>query len=105
VTTSQNYAVVSSFGFPGSTEVGTPIKIEALVERSGGNSGDIRVYDSTNALVIAELTAFNGSPKESVDLGAISNIPTNAAVFEIQMSRTGGGGSTSVQCHSMDIMF
>ena len=56
-----------------------------------GTSYDVRVYDSTNANVICTSLGNTNALFSLVDLGTLSNIPVNEAVFEIQIRVNGGG--------------
>jgi len=59
----------------------------------------VRVFDVTNNLVIAVSAPTNTGSTSSpavVDLGAISNLPVNQAVFEIQLLATDATGNTGV---------
>ena len=87
------YTPVGLFEYAGTAEIFAPTQVTALVGRSSSGITGVRVYDTTNAQVIAEvILSLTGDPI-SVDLGAVSNLPAGAAVFEFQVSRIGGGGS------------
>jgi len=47
--------------------------------------GFIRIFDLTNALVIATSAGFSNTTPGVIDLGTISNLPAASAVFELQM--------------------
>lgn len=93
-TASGSYTVMSHFIFQGSTLLGTPTRIDSL--HSGqlvGTTYSIRIYDTTNALVIAESTGLGGSTLFSISaLGSLGNIPAGASVFEVQLKKDSGGG-------------
>jgi len=48
------------------------------------DSYDVRVYDITNDNIIAEKN-FTNTSMEINDLGTLSNLPTNDAIFEVQV--------------------
>lgn len=99
-TNSTSYQEACAFIFPGTTAIGTPTKIQAIFYRISGaaGTGEIRILDVTNSLVIAELTGVNtGSGVETIqDLGVISNLPAAEAIFEVQIRRQGGGSTWAV---------
>jgi len=87
-----SYGAVSTFEFKGSNIVGVPSKIKVLESASSAvSTHDIRIYDITNAQVIAEITGLTNMSFQLTDLGAISNIPTGPAIWELQAQRNGGG--------------
>jgi hypothetical protein len=88
---SSSYSVLASFIYGGSTAVGAPTYMKAILHTSA-TSGDIKIFDSTNAQTIATKN-FTNSTKLIIDLGTLSNIPTGEAIFEVQMKRTGGGNA------------
>ncbi len=72
-------------------------KIEANIYKNDCDSVGIRIYDVTNTLVIAEKTGIVSTDLDNVeDLGAISNLPSDPALFEIQLIKVGAG--TTPRC-------
>lgn len=100
--TSTTYVAVAKFYFAGTNKLGTPANIKAIVFQ-GAVSSQVRIYDLTNSLQIAESAAFTETTPVVKDLGAISNLPTAEAIFEIQLKKTSGGGSTS--CSAVSVLF
>ena len=94
-----SYTVAARCVFPGSSLV-TLTKVLATCSTSGGTNMNIRVYDLTNSLVICEKTAITDVTTALHDLGAISNVPSAQAIFEIQYS-IAGGGSNRARCSSV----
>jgi hypothetical protein len=92
--TSTQYTTIASFEYSGSDTIFSPSQVVALAGRSSSGNTDLRVWDATNSLVIAEIT---GTPLVNtvvrVDMGAVANLPALPAVFEFQAARAGGGGS------------
>jgi hypothetical protein len=88
------YERVAAFPFPG-TAVTSVSKINSLLRRNGAaTSVSMRIYDITNAQVIAEITGVTTLDETVIsDLGTISNLPAGEATFEIQLLSTGGGGA------------
>lgn len=83
------YKILAKFIFSGTVETGVPNAISILAFTSAA-SGDIRIFDSTNALTIAEKNLTNAT-QEILDMGSLTNLPGGEAVFEIQGKKTGGG--------------
>jgi len=97
-----SYEVLSMFHFPGSDQFGTPDTIKINFTNKGGITSDVRIYDVTNALVIAESTGLDPVTEEvfeEVELTSTpANVSTGEAVWEVQLlvSATGGGKETWV---------
>jgi hypothetical protein len=103
-TPSEVYARVAAFPFPGTSVIPTVSKITALVRRNGAaTSASIRIYDATNANVIAEATGITTLDDTLItDLGAVSNLPAGAAAFEIQLLKVGGPGGARAFCSGVE---
>jgi hypothetical protein len=102
------YLVIGIFRFAGSDAAGAIQKIEASGFRTGNStSWDVKVYDVTNAQTIAEADPGGTSldTVETIDMGAVSNVPTGPALFEIQIKRTGGTGNPEVACGCVNFIF
>jgi len=97
-TSSSTYDVMSKFRFAGTDKLGTAIKIYVNAWRvSGAGTVDVRIFDATNVIAIAELTGITSTLDTNlVDLGVLSALPTGAAVFEIQGRRVGGGTTLGI---------
>jgi hypothetical protein len=88
-----DYTKSATFIYAGSTTVGaiTMIRLNAWVS---GTDASFRIYDATNALVIAEITGVTSTDELNVvDMGTLSNIPTASAIFEVQIKRDTGGSA------------
>jgi hypothetical protein len=88
------FAVVR-FIFLGSSITGTPTSIRILASRQAAGTLDfLRVQDITNNKTIVSvnntIVPQNTNPTSIIDMGAITDIPTAPAVFEVQVQRTGG---------------
>lgn len=88
---SSTYKIIASFVYGGSTLVGVPTFMKAILHTTA-TSGDIKIFDVSNGNSIAEKN-FTNTTKAIVDLGTLSNIPAAEAIFEVQMKRTGGGNA------------
>lgn len=92
-TAGTNWTTRGSVIFPGTdVSIPTALRITAL-RNSGGNGYDLRVYDLTNAMVIAEISGLTNGAMVIHDLGAISNLSSTEAIWELQSRRGGGGGN------------
>ena len=101
ITTS--YTTARSFIFPGTSAMGMPSCIEVIACMSGGNSeGFIRLYDLTNNQIICEKASIYNTDPSIIDLGQISNIPSDKAMFEIQLKHS---GARKIMCHCLCINF
>ena len=98
------YEIADRFIFKGTTALGTPTNIKAILHINGATDGSIRIYDVTNAQTICELTGFTEANPTIKDLGTLSNLPAGEALFEIQLKRTGTGGQSS-DIHGLSIYF
>ena len=99
-TTSASYTVRTRCIFPGSTLVTMNNIIATCSVPTGAYSMDLRIYDVTNGQVICEKLTFGTSTVTAYDLGTLSNIPTNQAIFEIQY-RANGGANKAARCSSV----
>lgn len=102
---SLTYERVAAFPFPGIAIIPSLSKINALVRRNGAaESVSIRIYDATNAKVIAEATGITTLDETAItDLGTISNLPAGEATFEIQLLKVGGPGGARAFCAGLEI--
>ena len=84
-TVATSYTALGRFIYPGSTEAGTITRVLAVVyQTTGSATASIRIYDTTNSLVICELTGFSDVNPTIKDLGTISNVPAGQVIFEVQ---------------------
>lgn len=82
---SATYAVLSRFVFKGTTILGSPTNIKAIIHvKTAAKPGDVRIYDLTNANVICEVTGVSSLVPITVNLGTLSNLPSGEAMFEVQ---------------------
>jgi len=79
------YTVLTSLIFKGTTILGSPTKIKAIIHvKTAAKPGDVRIYDLTNANAICEVTGISSLVPIVVDLGTLSNLPSGEAMFEVQ---------------------
>lgn len=88
-----SYVVKGHIQFPGTDAMGIPssVKLTAWMSASGG-VGAYRIYDFENSAVIAEVTGVTNTTKATVDMGSLSNLTTDAALWEVQIKKTSGAG-------------
>ena len=99
------YERVAAFPFSGTAVIPTISKINALLRRNGAaTSVSMRIYDITNAQVIAEVTGVTTLDETAItDLGVISNLPAGEATFEIQLLKVGGTGGARAFLSGLEI--
>lgn len=106
-TANTTYTVAGTFPFLGSESVileGFQI-IASADSANPAHTFDVRVVDVTNGnAVVAEATGFSGLAKQILDLGAVSNVPTTTAVFEVQVRRSGAASADAARVHSATIV-
>ena len=108
-TTSGSYVLPPGgrFIFRGTTSLGTPTALKVVGGFLGTpGTGDYRVFDVTNVLVIAEITGVATLSPAILDLGTISHLPAGEAIWEVQLFRSaGGGGGNTPSLSSLQIQF
>ncbi len=79
------YDVASVFRFPGTDQEGAPDSFQVIAFRNGASGTyDLRLWDVTNSLTIAEKTGNSETTSTMIDIGTLSNLPTGPAIFEVQ---------------------
>lgn len=104
-TKNSTYTTVGAFIFGGTDNWGTPIEVLALCGVEDATSLDVRLFDLTNSTVIAESIGVTGAYPSIAVLGAISNLPTAQAVWEIQVKRNTGSGNQQVSGAGCSVAF
>ena len=66
---------------------------------------DVRVYDVENSLVVAEVLGVSLPYPSMVDLGSISNVSQDRAIWELQYRRASGSGNQTVSCSSATLEY
>ena len=103
-TATTSYKNLAEILFAGSGSTGAITKIEIVGGSSNAvTSASFKIFDRTNGLTIAELTGAVGVTRVILNLGAITNVPAAAAVFEVQALRVGAGASAEIS--SLKITF
>lgn len=100
------YVVGGVIPYPGSDAVGVPIKISVVCgKKGGGTTYSVRVFDKTNALVIAQQLNESDTYPILKDLGTISNVSEDPAIWEVQVKKTAGDEGKVVSVASVEMEF
>jgi len=101
-----SYTASGVIAYPGSDVEGAPQKISAVCGKQGGTTTfSVRLYDKTNALVIAKQTNQADNYPILLDLGAITNVPEGPAIWEVQIKKTAGDAGKVVTIASLVMEF
>lgn len=85
------YVVRAYIIYRGSNNIGIINKIKALAwVKDGAKPGDIKIYDVTNGNTIVEFTGIANELPAIIDLGTLSNMPVDEAVFEVHLRNIPG---------------
>jgi len=105
--TPSSYTTWATIIYAGSDNWGS-IGLVRMMAENGNSSGskkfDMRLFDATNAAVIAEVLAVQADGLTIFDLGTISNVPTSEAVFEVQVRKSGSMSSLQLESLSMEFV-
>lgn len=85
------------FKYGGATHVG-PINYLSVISYKDAEitSYNIRIYDSTNNLTLAEKTGITNDEPQEIDLGTVTNIPNESVLLEVHAQRVGGSSTSKV---------
>jgi hypothetical protein len=90
-TNNTSYTVLGSFQYLGSGISGTINYIELVSYADPAvTSYDARIVIRSTGTIIASKTGLTNKDYAIVDLGAISNVPTNPEILDLQVKKTGG---------------
>jgi len=95
-TTNGTYTTIGKLIFGGINNWGLISKINVLSYVESGATYGVRIYDTTNSLVIAEILNQSNASVAIVDLGVISNLSDTQAIWEAQIKRMSGAASKNV---------
>jgi hypothetical protein len=102
--TEGSWVAANSFIFPGTDVLGTHLTGAKMIAGViDADSGDYRLYDTTNLQVVAQVLGNVAVFPAIVSLGALSNLPTGEAIFELQLKRNTGSGVQSVAVSYVDL--
>lgn len=105
VTGDTTYFTAHIFEFEGTDLVGAPYEAVIVAGIIDPTTQSIRIYDFTNNQTICEVTGVSASFPSMVNLGALSNLPTAPAIWEVQMKRLSGGPAREVAVASLYLRF
>lgn len=105
-TTSSTYASLAHFIYGGSSIIGPMVNININAWVTGNANCDVRLYDLTNNVVIAELIGITSQLEPNLQsVGTLSNMPTGPSVIEIQGRKVTGGGASKLRIGSLEIQY
>jgi hypothetical protein len=105
-TTSSTYASLAHFIYGGSSVIGPMVNINVNAWVTGNTTCDVRLYDLTNNLVVAELTGITSQLEPNLQsMGTLINIPAGPSVIEIQGRKLTGGGASKLRIGSLEIQY
>jgi hypothetical protein len=101
-----NYTTVAKFKYSGSDNIGTIdyINIISYMD-STVTSYSARLFDTINGLVLAEKTEITNTTETIIDLGTITNVPTDQSIFELQFKKVGGNNKKLVYIDDIIIYY
>lgn len=99
------YKTLGAFNHPGSLKAGVPTRITVVGGVETAVSMDVRVFDVDNSLVVAEALGVTLPYPSTVDLGAIANVSTGLAIWELQYRRASGTGNQTVALSSATLEY
>lgn len=85
--------------------VPSSIKYIARAEGGAGKPVDVRIVDVTNGGLVVGSSSTESTDFVIVDLGALSNLSSDQAIWEIQGKRTTGGGTRDGRLSLVQIRF
>lgn len=105
-TDSSNYQVITSFKYPGSNIIGDIDYIEIVSNMENSiSSYDVRIICTSTGSILVESTGINNLDLEAIDLGTVSNVPTESSILELQVRKNGGGKTKSVYIDNLIIYY
>lgn len=85
------WSVAGYILYPGANTFCELNRIDIIAEQQAATgSSEVRVYDVTNGNVIGTITGINAAGMAIYSTTSLSNIPSAAAVFEIQARKVSG---------------
>lgn len=101
-----SYKSLAHFIYGGSANIGAINNFNVNAWVSNNGTVCVRFYDITNANVIAEIIDISSQDEFNVrSMGIINNLPTQAAVIEIQGQKATGGGSSKLRMSSVELQY
>jgi len=99
------YQNAAGFAYRGYDEIGSdPTAARFVVAASGSATLDVRIYDATNAVVVAEVTGVSGVVSIQTDF-TLGVLPDVVALFYVQIRRASGNGAEEARVYSATLLF
>lgn len=98
-----SYNIVSRFIYAGESNLGVASSIKVVGEVIGSGQASIKLTNITTGDIICEKTNIIQSGIQIIDLGSISNLPNQSAVFELSTKTT--VKNTSINISGIHIFF
>lgn len=100
------YKSLAHFIYGGSNNIGSIINFNVNAWVTNLGTVCVRFYDITNANVIAEIVDITSQNEYNIrSMGVINNLPTEAAVIEIQGQKATGGGASKLRIASIELQY
>jgi len=105
-TEESTYVTAGVIPYPGSDAVGAPIRISVVCGKKGGSTTfSVRIFDKTNAQVIAADFNKDDDYPTLRDLGSITNVSETPSIWEVQIKKTAGAEGKTVSVASVVMEF
>jgi hypothetical protein len=86
-----SWKTCATFEYGGSNVIGEIRFIDVVAKMQNGASGfSVRIVNQDTGQVICQNTSSTNKIYESIDLGIVSNIPTDISILQLQIKRNGG---------------
>lgn len=80
-----DYSTIATFEYLGSDLIGLIDYIDVITKVSSG-SYNVRVVITDNSQILSEVKELDNKRYQTIDLGTLSNIPSDRSILEIQVS-------------------
>lgn len=101
-----SYKSLAHFIYGGSANIGSIINFNLNAWVTGNSTCCVRFYDLTNNAVIAEIIDIQSQNEYNLrTMGTITNLPTQAAVIEIQGQKATGQGASKLRIASLELQY
>jgi len=99
---STDWTIVVSFPFPGTDYADATAMFTIVASRPDSNLGwgECRLYDFTNNQVILDDISWSAAEKQVYNSTSLQNLPTDEAVFEVQLRKQDTNQASKIRIHS-----
>ena len=106
ITPKNNWVLSGYFQYPGSDQAGTIDYIDLIsCMDSGINNYDARVLVKNTGAVLVEKTGMTNTETATIDLGTVSNVPTDKTTLELQIRKNGGNNKQVVEIEQVIVYY